>query len=501
MEQTTFYFYQTEKKIYEQKDINDVSFSHNHVASEEERQKLEEKYAPLLVETEKFSRKLVSYQGNKTETLHSWIKYREGFSADLVEKFFNEFDIKPGQKVLDPFAGSCTTLLVAKTLGIDSIGIELLPHCHLAWKMKSNVDQYNIVEVDELILDIQNHDTQETNLSFGHLTITESAFPKENEKDLLSYIEFEQCFNGNEKLRTLYKAALMNILEDISYTRKDGQYLRWDSRAKKIIDRNKIRVSRGQKPIKGIDKGEIPSVKELLVKNLQKIRNDIKELQKKDFPESSHKLLEGNTLHILPTLGENQFDIVITSPPYANRYDYTRTYALELAYLDVGDGIFDYRQEMLSCTVENKAKYPDIEKTYQSVNRHADYEKVIKIIDTTAALNEVIKALQLRQKRGEINNKNVIPMIEQYFGELAFVFFELFRTSKKGARVVFVNDNVRYAGEAIPVDLISTELAQKIGFSPEKIYVLPHRKGNSSQQMKKFGRRELRKSITVWKKE
>ena len=92
-------------------------------------------------------------------------------------------------------------------------------------------------------------------------------------------------------------------------------------------------------------------------------------------------------------------------------------------------------------------------------------------------------------------------MVKGYFDELAFIYFELFRLCKHGASVAFVNDNVRYAGEVIPVDFISTELACQIGFKPKKIYTLKQRKGNSSQQMKKFGRIPLRKSITVWTKE
>jgi DNA modification methylase len=35
----------------------------------------------------------------------------------------------------------------------------------------------------------------------------------------------------------------------------------------------------------------------------------------------------------MPTLPDTQYDAIITSPPYCNRYDYTRTYALELALL------------------------------------------------------------------------------------------------------------------------------------------------------------------------
>ena len=67
--------------------------------------------------------------------------------------------------------------------------------------------------------------------------------------------------------------------------------------------------------------------------------------------------MRGSCLDILPTLATGSFDGLVTSPPYCNRYDYTRTYALELAMLGLGeDEIKQLRQTMLCCTVENKAK-------------------------------------------------------------------------------------------------------------------------------------------------
>ena len=69
------------------------------------------------------------------------------------------------------------------------------------------------------------------------------------------------------------------------------------------------------------------------------------------------EILEGSALDILPQLESGSFDGLITSPPYCNRYDYTRTYALELAMLGVDEEEFKrLRQTMLSCTVENREK-------------------------------------------------------------------------------------------------------------------------------------------------
>lgn len=63
-----------------------------------------------------------------------------------------------------------------------------------------------------------------------------------------------------------------------------------------------------------------------------------------------------------------------------------------------------------------------------------------------------------------------------------------------------VNDNVRYAGVSISVDLILSDIASTIGFEVEQILILPIGKGNSSQQMGLHGRDQLRKCIYVWRK-
>jgi hypothetical protein len=101
---------------------------------------------------------------------------------------------------------------------------------------------------------------------------------------------------------------------------------------------------------------------------------------------------------------------------------------------------------------------------------------------------------------GRLNNLNIPRMVRNYFLEMCVVVFELARVMKPGGRVLMVNDNVRYAGEEIPVDLILSDFARGYGFEVEHIWTLPRGKGNSSQQMGAHGRTELRKCIYVWRK-
>jgi site-specific DNA-methyltransferase (cytosine-N4-specific) len=236
------------------------------------------------------------------------------------------------------------------------------------------------------------------------------------------------------------------------------------------------------------------------LEKLGRVIIDLGKLQRDVPPPSRQELIEGSTLYTLPALPADHIAAVITSPPYANRYDYTRTYALELAYLGVEEKIFKLRQHLLSCTVENEPKANDLESFYNSIGQQDRYRQILDIAKNNRALAEINQALSARLERGEVNNRGILTMIDQYFTELTFVFAELERICQSGASVIFVNDNVRYAGEIIPVDTLSTNLAEQVGLRPHQIYVLPQRKGNSSQQMGKFGREALRKSITIWKK-
>jgi len=477
------------------------AYANDGVTSNEARVALELKYAGLLTPTDEFNRKLVSYQANKQARLHSWLKYKEGFSAQLVENLLAKFGVEPGQKVLDPFAGSGTALLVAQELGIDAVGIEILPVCHLAWATKSHYRAYNLAELRKVKKWLQETQPGRSHTGFPHVTITESAFPPAQEAKLMWYAEQFDTLAVSDLTRSLLRFVLMAILEDISFTRKDGQYLRWDSRSEKAQRRAARRLNVGRQPVTTFDKGRILDTTEALLTGLDQIIRDLETMQDNGAQASRQELMNGTVLEALPRMPGAQFDAVITSPPYCNRYDYTRTYALELAFLGADEqAIKDLRQELLSCTVENRSKLERLKAFYSSLDRLAEFWEIIRVVDTNAALQEIFSAMRARGAKGELNNKGVIQMVEGYFTELAFVIFELFRVCRAGAHVAIVNDNVRFGGEIIPVDLLMTDIAAHFGFRPESIFVLPQRKGNSSQQMGKYGREANRKSITVWVK-
>ncbi len=448
------------------------------------RRELEKRFEERVAVNTHLSRKMVSYQGNRRVPGFRWMKYKEGFSEELVERLLDEF--RP-TAVLDPFAGIGTTPLIAAGRGLNATGIEIMPVGVLVGKgiaQAANGVAREALEKSggELLDAVKAKGDVPSEYAFRHVRITESAFPQETE----AAIARARCFIANVSdpaVSALLDLACMTILEDVSYTRKDGQYLRWDYRSGRNL-RSKV------------DKGSILPFDRALGVRLFEMLQDIEPL-KRNYGGGYPELITGSSLELLRNLPEASFDMVITSPPYANRYDYTRTYALELAWLGYEqDDFLSLRQSMLSATVENRSKREWLRDIYGSDSKILN--KAFYMYDEQGAIHEALAIL--RRHIAELGNRHVIRLIEGYFLEMAVIIAELGRVLRPDGVVIMVNDNVQYHGEEIPVDMILSDFAEQSGFRCEKIWTLPRGKGNSSQQMRRFGRREIRKCVYQWVK-
>ena len=435
------------------------------------------------------SRKTVSFQGNKGKPAYGWYKYKEAFSAGLVEYFLGSYKGQISGKALDPFAGIGTTLFAANSQGIPADGIELLPigqeiiRARLLSERELTANDTTTIEHWITFLPWKECLNR---VPFSTIRITENAYPPETVEAIERYRGAIQ--KENEKVRAILRLALLCVLEDISYTRKDGQYLRWDARSGK------------RRPgTKAFHKGKILTFDTAITAKLKEILSDIRNAEGPLtlFPvkkiAKDIQLFNGSCLEVLPTLETASYGAVMTSPPYCNRYDYTRTYALELAMLDLTQTeVLNLRQEMLSCTVENREK--DLLKICPQ------WTPFIEAANQQKLLQTIYTYLEHEKASGTLNNNGIPRMVRGYFSEMACVIGECARVLKPNARLFMVNDNVRYAGVSISVDMILSDIAQALGFEVEKILVVPGKKGNSSQQMGAYGRAPLRKCVYVWRK-
>jgi DNA modification methylase len=433
------------------------------------------------------TRQLVSFQANKHRATYRWYKYKEAFSASLIEIFLSKYKITSG-KVLDPFAGSGTALFAASDAGIDADGIELLPvgqQIILTRKcLEREFTKDDFATIKRWGAERPWHQSK-VRIPLTTLRITDGAYSKQTLKLIEQYMGAWQ--RKNDRVQSVLRFALLCVLESISFTRKDGQYLRWDYRSGR------------RQGVKPFNKGEILNFDKAICAKLNEICHDVeagndpRELFFSKVLKGDIRLFSGSCLDIMPALPQNSYDAVATSPPYCNRYDYTRTYALELALIGIGEeALSKLRQDMLSCTVENRAK--DLLKI------NPEWTNVIAVADSQKLLQSILRYLEAEKAEGRLNNNGIPRMVRGYFYEMACVISECTRVLKPNAPLFMVNDNVRYAGVSISVDMILSNIAENLGFHVENILVLPGGKGNSSQQMGKHGRDPLRKCVYVWRK-
>ena len=193
------------------------------------RRDLQQRFQDRLQVNPALTRRLVSYQANRALPGFRWLKYKEGFSRELVELLIDHTN---PQSLLDPFSGIGTAPLTAAGRGLQAAGIEIMPVgvltsqaiAHAANGIDPNALQRAATEMLDRIDSAKNAPHE---YAFPHVPITAAAFPPDVEADLAKAREYIAKVN-DETLSPLLNFACMSVLESVSYTRKDGQYLRWD---------------------------------------------------------------------------------------------------------------------------------------------------------------------------------------------------------------------------------------------------------------------------------
>jgi len=402
-----------------------------------------------------------SYYSNSNFSLsnkyprHRWFNYKEGFSPILVENLFEEFDISSGSVVCDPFCGAGTTLAVAQSNKIESYGFEVNPFAFFICKVKTtNYDELNIKEFMQIVYNLQDKplDTQITKPENEYLCRIFEVEMLSVQQNIKTYIESL----ADSKARDLIYFAWLCTLEECSLFRKAGNGL-------------KVKTKRPEYG-KGMARGFA------LSKLLEKIEIIIEDLNTLEIGPSPTIFCKSATE--LPTyLNAGSVDLFLFSPPYANCFDYTKIYYLELWF-----GGF----------VNSKADQMEIR--MNSVRSHVHFTWPDRYTDFyLEELNEVLIPLISVQK---LWNPRIPLMLNGYFADMEEVLNQIYKLLKPNGSCAIVVSNSAYAGIIVPTDVLLAKIAERLGFKVKEIQVV-RLIITSSQQYKatEFAKKYLRESI------
>lgn len=388
----------------------------------------------------------------KEKPIHRWYTFPHSFTSELVHALIEEWSLGPQDKILDPFVGAGTTLLAAKERGIPATGYDLSPLAAMITRAK--IADYDLCSLTAAWKVLQEH--------FAKLTPgpVSRAYPELVRKalrgDLLPV--FDTIRNlvvacpCSEVERNFFHLALLAVIPQFSAAVASGGWLKWVE--KPPADKADVVLAFGNRV-------------EAMLKDLREVK----------LPQGSHWHAEHADARRLPD-SDCSYAAVITSPPYPNRHDYTRVFGIELMFA------FLNWEETRKLRYQSFHSHPEARPTRPAPDGYCPPEKL------TRALARV---------ESSAVDPRVPRMIGGYFVDMYVCLREVARVCRPGARIAFVVGNAQYYGEPVPVDELTAEVGEQAGLTCEKILAVRYR-GNSAQQMARYGRNPSRESIVLFRK-
>jgi len=397
---------------------------------------------------------LVNTKNITNEPINRWFFYKESYSENLVENILARYNLNP-KTLLDPFMGAGSTLFSAFKNGIKGYGFDVNPISLLSTKVKCNIyTEKDIKELENILGKLKN--IQPVPQKIPDWTPLLRYIDIEKLNLLLTLRKYIENIK-NKKISDLLKLLWLDLIEKVSNYKKDGNGIKYI--------------------VKNIS---ISDIYEIFEKKIEIAINDIKMFKLKNKSKIFTYLDSSMNINKYKI---SNIDALITSPPYANMFDYFEVYKVELW---LGGFISSYEEW----------------KKYKKIAMRNNLNSLISpehIIDNKLFL-EVFNTLQKKVMEGTIKDKRIPIMVANYFYDIYILLKNVKNKINSNGILSFVVGNSAYGGIIIPTDEIIAEIGKDLGYNIEEILIARNLR-TSSQQMKIIkDKSKLRESIVTLRK-
>ncbi|MEM4270606.1 MAG: DNA methyltransferase [Candidatus Pacearchaeota archaeon] len=361
--------------------------------------------------------------GSTTYLTHNFHTYPAKFIPQIPKSTIKALT-KEGDTVLDPFCGCGTTLVEAKLLNRNAIGVDLNPIATLVSKAKThkiNEEKINFIQnlLIEIKKDISNfYNKEKTNIvyeipSFNNI----NHWFQSNVLNELGIIKAHINKINDENLRNYLYTAFSSIIVSVSNQESDTRF---------------AAINKDIKPFRTFFE---------FSKKIEDMNNRMKEFIKK-ASDSDVKVFTADTQK-MDFLIDNSVDHIVTSPPYANTYDYYLYHKFRMYWL--GYDVKLVQDKEIGSRNRHSSKKEDISTFKEELsNCLNEMSRVLKkdkfaviVIGDSVIRGKLIRANELMKEIASKNNFRFIKEISYNLKENSKMFNPKFTNGDKLEHVMF----------------------------------------------------------------
>jgi hypothetical protein len=407
---------------------------------------------------------------------HDWYRFVLSFPPHLVRQYLDRFETDPSSSVLDPFCGTGTTLVECKKRGIPSLGIEAHPmarfasHVKTAWRIfPDGFFRHAQTVADRTMRRLRSE-------GFEEGLLTPRKRPRNATLRALSPDVDRLLLRGSISPVPLHKVLV--LLDEIQCERESPFYGHERLALAKALIHHISNLEFGPEVGVGPPKSDAQVVLAWM-DCVSAMVDDLRELREMD--NALAKTFEADSRSIDGVLPPESVDAVITSPPYPNEKDYTRTTRLESVLLGF---------------IRNKEELRSVKRGLIRSNTRNVYvgDADDDCVADCSRIQQIAAAIEARREElGKTSGfeRLYARVTKLYFGGMARHLKSLQRALRPGAMLAYVvGDQASYLRVMIPTGQIIADIAQSLGYRCRAIDLFRTRLATATRE-------QLREEVVV----